>query len=83
VEIAMTTTAGEITSKGVAAVDASGNRRVIEADTVAIATGFRSNTGLEEKIKGDVPEVYSIGGCLAPGTIWEATRDGARVAREI
>jgi 2,4-dienoyl-CoA reductase-like NADH-dependent reductase (Old Yellow Enzyme family)/thioredoxin reductase len=82
VEIAMTTRAQEITGEGVV-VETAGNQRVIEADTVAIAAGFTPNDDLEGKIRGDVPEVYRIGGCLASGTIWEATRDAAHVARQI
>lgn len=83
VEVLIATTAEEITDKGVVAVDMSGNRQVIEADTVALAVGFRSNNDLEEKLKGEVPELYTIGDCVKPGKILGAIHGGARVARQI
>ncbi len=61
----------------------SGNRRVIEADTAILAVGFRSNKELEEKLEGEVPELYTIGDCVKPGKILGAIHGGARVARLI
>ena len=83
VEMLTNTTAREITDKGVVAVDIEGNRQVIEADTVILATGFRSNNKLEEKLKGAIPEVYTIGDCVEPGKIWGAIDSASRTARQI
>jgi 2-enoate reductase len=83
VEMLTNTTAREITDKGVVAVDIEGNRQVIEADTVILATGFRSNNKLEEKLKGAIPEVYTIGDCVKPGKIWGAIDSASRTARQI
>jgi 2-enoate reductase len=83
VEILTDTTAKEITDKGVAAIDVEGKERVIEADTVILATGFRANNELERKLKGAIPEVYTIGDCVKPGKIWEAIGTGSRIARLI
>jgi len=83
VEMLTNTTAREITDKGVVAVDIEGNRQVIEADTVILATGFRSNNKLEEKLKGAIPEVYAIGDCVKPGKIWGAIDSASRIARLI
>ena len=83
VEVLTNITAEEITDEGVVAVDMSKNRRVIEADTVILAVGFRSNNELEEKLKGEVPELYNIGDCVKPGKILGAIHGGARVARLI
>jgi 2,4-dienoyl-CoA reductase-like NADH-dependent reductase (Old Yellow Enzyme family)/thioredoxin reductase len=83
VEMLTFTTAEEITDKGVAAVDMNGERKVIEADTVAIAMGFDCNNGLEELLKGQIPEVYTIGDCVEPGRIRGAVHSAAHVARQI
>lgn len=83
VETAIGMTAVEVTNKGVVAVDVSGNRRVIEADTVALAVGFRSNNELEQKLRGEVPELYTIGDCVRLGKIMGAIHGGSRVARQI
>jgi len=83
IEILTNTTAKEITDKGVVAVDINGNKQVIEADTVVIAVGFTSNNGLGEKLRGEIPEVYTIGDCVKLGKIWEAIHGGSRVARQL
>lgn len=83
VEVLIATTAEEITDKGVVAVDMGGTKQVIEADTVILAVGFRSNKELEEKLKGRVPQLYTIGDCVKPGKILGAIHGGARVARQI
>jgi pyruvate/2-oxoglutarate dehydrogenase complex dihydrolipoamide dehydrogenase (E3) component len=75
--------AEEITEKGVAVVDMDGNKKVIEADTVVLAAGFRSNNGQAEELKGAVPELYTIGDCAKLGKIKGAIHSGARVAHRI
>jgi len=83
IEILINTTAKEITDKGVVAVDINGNKQVIEADTVVLAVGYRSNNELGEKLRGEIPEVYTIGDCVKPGKIMEAIHGGSRIARQI
>ena len=81
VNMAVDTTARRITDKGVVAIDAEGKEQVIEADTVILAAGFKSNNPLEEELKGMVPEVYAIGDCVKPGKIWGAIDSASRIAR--
>ena len=83
VETAIGTTAEEVTDQGVAVVDISGNRKVIDADTVVLAVGFRSNNKLQEKLEGKVPALYSVGDCVRLGKITGAIHGGSRVARQI
>ena len=83
IEILTNTTAKEITDKGVVAVDISGNKQVIEADTVVLAVGFSSSNELGKKLRGEIPEVYTIGDCVKPGKIQEAIHGASRVARLI
>jgi 2,4-dienoyl-CoA reductase-like NADH-dependent reductase (Old Yellow Enzyme family)/thioredoxin reductase len=83
VETAIGSTAEEITDKGVVAVDMDGNKKVIEADTVILAAGFKLNNGLAEELKGAVPELYTVGDCAKLGKIKGAIHSGARVAHRI
>ena len=83
VEVLTTMTAEQITDEGVATVDMSGNRQVVAADTVILAVGFRSDSELEEKLKGEVPELYTAGDCVRPGKILGAIHGGSRIARLI
>ena len=83
IEIRLGTTAQEINDRGIVAVDMEGNRQEIEADTVVVAMGFESENSLERKLKGKVPELYTIGDCVKPGKIQGAVHDGARIARLI
>jgi 2,4-dienoyl-CoA reductase-like NADH-dependent reductase (Old Yellow Enzyme family)/thioredoxin reductase len=83
IEMLINTTAQEITDKGVVAVDMDGNKRVIEADTVILATGFKPDNELEYKLKGATSEVYTIGDCVKPGKIWGAIESASRIARQI
>lgn len=83
VEMAIGTTAKGIADKGVMVVDMDGNKKVIQADTVVLAAGFKSNDGLAEELKGAVAEVYCIGDCAKLGKIKGAIHSGARIAHRI
>ena len=72
-----------ITDDGVLAKDKEWAEHFFEADTLVIAMGYRSNTGLYDQLKGRVPELYRIGDCLRPGKIVDATHQAAFVARQI
>ena len=66
----------EITAQSIVLVDKEGKRQTLEADTVVIAAGARSNAGLAESLKKVVPEVYSAGDCVATRSILEAMQEG-------
>ncbi|MFC1905814.1 FAD-dependent oxidoreductase, partial [Chloroflexota bacterium] len=53
------------------------------ADTVVIATGLISESGLGEELKGKIAEVYTIGDCASPRKIMEAVEEGFDVGRRI
>ena len=55
----------------------------LEADTVVLAMGMRSENKLAEELKGIVPEIYTIGDCVEPRDAMYAIREGAEVARQI
>ncbi|MDI7258828.1 MAG: FAD-dependent oxidoreductase [Thermodesulfobacteriota bacterium] len=72
----------EITDKGVYAVN---DRELffLEADTVVLAVGMKSESKLVEELKGILPEVYTIGDCVEPRDAMFAIREGAEIARQI
>jgi 2,4-dienoyl-CoA reductase (NADPH2) len=71
-----------ITDKGVM-VKIDGEDKLIEADTVIIAVGHRSNNKLLEELKWKALEVYGIGDCVEPRTALEAIREAYDIAIRI
>jgi len=70
----------EITDSGVVVSGQNQRRWVIEADTVVLATGAKSNRSLYETLEGLESEIYLAGDCLYPGNIKSAIYHGAVVA---
>ena len=66
----------KITSDSVVLVDKEGKEQALEADSVVIAAGTRSNNGLVDELKKVVPEVYAAGDCVETRSILEAMREG-------
>jgi len=66
----------KITSDSVVLVDKEGKEQALEADSVVIAAGTRSNNGLVDELKKVVPEVYAAGDCVETRSMLEAMREG-------
>ncbi len=62
---------------------ADGERKVIPVDTVVIAAGGRSNTSLVDSVKTVVNTVFTVGDCVEPRSIMEATTDGLNAGLEV
>jgi len=62
---------------------AEGERKTIPVDTVVIAAGGRPSTGLADAVKTVVGEVFTIGDCVEPRSIMEATTDGLNAGRSV
>ena len=75
-------TAMKITEEGVL-YECEGQEKLAPADTVVIATGVESRTGLAEDLKGVVSEVHKIGDCIEPRHAMDAIHEAARIARQI
>ena len=67
----------------VANVHSGAERRIESVDTVVLAMGSRSTDGLYRALKGQVPELYAAGDCIAPRGVHQAIIDGTRAARAI
>lgn len=68
----------EITDEGVIVADKHDKRSTLKADTVVLAVGLKPDDRLSEALADKVPEIYTIGDCVAPrkviNAIWEAFR---------
>lgn len=71
----------EITDNGITIADKDGKRSTLEADTVVLAMGLRSDEGLLDALRDTVPEVYTIGDCVEPRKVINAIWEGFRIAR--
>ena len=76
------TKALEITPKGVFAEDAEG-RKLYAADTVICALGMAPRGDEADRLRFCAPVFHQIGDCLAPKTIYEATRTAHQIALDI
>ena len=73
----------EITDKGLVITTKEGDLRTLYADTIIPSMPFKPNNDLADKLKGKIPEVYSIGDCEQPGIIPDATTAGWEAGNKI
>ncbi|MFC2031791.1 FAD-dependent oxidoreductase [Chloroflexota bacterium] len=73
----------EIGDDSVIFTDKYGKISKIEADTVVLAVGLKSNGKLEETLKNKASEVYTVGDCVEPRKVINAIWEGFRTARLI
>lgn len=73
----------QISDKGLVVVNAQGKRLHLEADSIVLAGGVTSSSGLFDEIKGKVPEAYALGDCLELGGLPQAIAEGACIGRAI
>ncbi len=76
VEILTDTTVQEITKIGVVTVNRNSEKRIVECDTVALATGLQPRRDLYNVLSNDVAEIHIIGDCKEPHKIHHAIWDG-------
>jgi len=72
----------KINDKGVI-VEIDGEERLIEAETIVLSAGHKSEDSLLEELKGKFPEVHGIGDCIEPRTALEAIREAFDIAVKI
>jgi 2,4-dienoyl-CoA reductase-like NADH-dependent reductase (Old Yellow Enzyme family)/NADPH-dependent 2,4-dienoyl-CoA reductase/sulfur reductase-like enzyme len=65
-----------ITDKGVMVVNREGKQTFIEADTIILAVGYRSRSGIVDALRGAAPEFMAIGDCAMPRKVLQAVRTG-------
>ena len=72
----------EISANGLVVEEGSG-RRLVAADTVICAAGYRSLSDEAVVLHGCAPEFYQIGDCVLPRDILSATQGAYHIARDI
>lgn len=60
-----------------------GRMQTLQADTIVIATGARSNRKLADELEGFIPELHIIGDCLRPRKILQAIHEGFNTGNKI
>jgi hypothetical protein len=75
----------EVTDDGLVITTKEGKRITIEADTVMPSTLLKQNLDLEAKLKGIVPEVYTVGSCFKPepDIMADAVAAGAKAGHSV
>jgi 2-enoate reductase len=73
----------EIIDASVVISTATGEKKVIESDTVVLAAGSMPNNELAVALKGKVDRVVSIGDCVEPRSIMEALEEGYRAGLNV
>ena len=78
VKILTETNVLEITDNCLVIADKQGNESTLEADTIILAVGMKSNRELVDALEDKLPEMYPIGDCAQPskvlGAMWAAFR---------
>ena len=73
----------EITGEGVIIAGEAFGKKVIQADTVVLASGLKSDDELYRSLAGKVPRLYAIGDCREPRNVMGAVWDGYEVGSSI
>ena len=69
----------EVGRSGVVAITEGGEKRTLEADTIVLAAGSKSNTQLSKELEDKFLELYLVGDCVEPRKIVEAMDEGFRI----
>ncbi|MGN1155402.1 MAG: FAD-dependent oxidoreductase [Agathobacter sp.] len=75
--------ATKITEHGVTYLDAEGNEKELEADTVVLSAGMRANTDEALAFYNTAQQFFMVGDCKKAGTIQSVNRSAYAVASQI
>ncbi|MFC1895825.1 FAD-dependent oxidoreductase [Thermodesulfobacteriota bacterium] len=64
-------------------VEQEGSEREIEADSVVLAVGYRSEASLAEELNGKVEELFTVGDCNEPRAVLDAVWEGFHAGRQV
>ncbi len=73
----------EVSSEGVVIITKEGLKKIIEADTIIVATGTEPDKELLTALEGKVPEIFLAGDCSKMSFIKDSVGDGYKVASAI
>ncbi|MBQ9827084.1 MAG: FAD-dependent oxidoreductase [Lachnospiraceae bacterium] len=73
----------KIAKKGAVVFNAKKGEETLDADTVVLALGFRSNSGLYDELKAAGKEAYLVGDAVRPGKIFDAIHTAYRAGLKV
>jgi 2,4-dienoyl-CoA reductase-like NADH-dependent reductase (Old Yellow Enzyme family)/thioredoxin reductase len=73
----------EIADRGVSYQDQGGNEQLLEVDTVIFALPRVPNVELANKLKGKIPEIYTLGDAVKPGLMHDTIHQAYALGKEI
>jgi NADPH-dependent 2,4-dienoyl-CoA reductase/sulfur reductase-like enzyme len=73
----------EISDQGVHIAFKNGNTEIIPADSVILAVGMQSTTDIVQSMLNCAVDVVSVGDCVQPGTVQQASRTAYYAALDI
>ena len=76
------TTVDEISQRGVSA-HVNGKRISLDAESIILATGSKSNGELAKQLADEIGELYVIGDCMEPRKVYDAIHEGFQVGLKI
>jgi pyruvate/2-oxoglutarate dehydrogenase complex dihydrolipoamide dehydrogenase (E3) component len=72
-----------VTEEGLIITTVTGQRDILAADTIVLASGVTPDQSLYEEISGKVPEIYQTGDCVTPRGLMEAIAEGFLTAQRL
>jgi len=82
VKVYTNTTVHEISERGVSA-EADGKMISLEAESIILATGSKSNGELARQLAKEIGELYVIGDCVEPRKVHDAIHEGFQVGLKV
>ena len=73
----------KITPEGLIVVVKDGNTQILKVDKIIPALPMAPNLELMNKLKGTTLEIYTVGDCISPGIIPDATAAGWEAGNKI
>ena len=83
VEVRLETAGISVTDRGLIVRNASGEEKLIEADTVVLAVGQRSNSDAVNRLRHSAEFVRMVGDCIRPANITKAVYEAYHAALDI
>jgi len=83
VEIVCRVRLEDVTAEGAVVSHEDGRRETIACDTVVLALGSKPDPEALSEFEGTAPDVFYIGDCVRPATVWNATKTAFETAMRL
>lgn len=83
VKILCSTRLVDVTAQGARIARSDGAQETLPCDTVVLSLGSRPSEALKGQFEGLAPDVFFIGDCVRPATLWNATKTAFEAAMRV